>query len=212
MPAFKLAGRAEALDITELMKAAGSAGGITGSLGGDVTVAASGTDTLGLLRSARGSIVAAITNGSMPRLEIVRPLILAFGKPSGAPPEGSGSAFSRLGGTFALAGGTVSSGNIAMAARDFDMNAEGSLQLVSGSLSARGDVVLSRELTAQAGVDFRRVAAEDGRIVVPATFGGTLQQPAVSLDVAAATRRALGNELQRRARSFLDGLLKRKTP
>jgi hypothetical protein len=84
------------------------------------------------------------------------------------------------------------------------------VQLVSGSLGARADVVLSRELTAQAGVDLRRYAQEDGRVVVPATIGGTLQQPSVSLDVAAAARRALTNELERRTRSILDDLFKRK--
>jgi hypothetical protein len=65
-------------------------------------------------------------------------------------------------------------------------------------------------LTSQAGVDLRRYAQEDGRVVVPATFGGTLQQPTVSLDIADAARRALTNELERRTRSLLDGLFKRK--
>jgi hypothetical protein len=46
--------------------------------------------------------------------------------------------------------------------------------------------------------------------VVPATVHGTLQQPAVALDVAAATRRALENELERRAKSFFGDLFKRK--
>ena len=146
-------------------------------------------------------MAAAITNGTMPRLDLVRPIVLAFGKPSGAPPPGSGSGFSRLGGTFALANGVVSSQDLAMAARDFDLTGQGSVELASGALSARGDVVLSQELTAQAGVDLRRYAQQDGRVVVPATISGTLQQPSVALDVVAATRRALENELERRARS-----------
>ena len=125
-------------------------------------------------------------------------------------PQGSGSAFSRLGGTFALAGGVVDSTDITMASRDFDLNGRGRVELASGALSARGDVVLSSELTAQAGVDLRRYAQQDGRVVVPATIGGTLQQPTVALDVAAATRRALGNEIQRRTKSLLDGLFRRR--
>jgi hypothetical protein len=59
-------------------------------------------------------------------------------------------------------------------------------------------------------VDLRRYAQENGRVVVPATVSGTLQEPAVALDVAAATRRALENELQRRAKSFFDDVFKRK--
>ena len=146
----------------------------------------------------------------MPKLDLVRPIVLAFGKPSGAPAPGSGSGFSRLAGTFALANGVVSSKDIAMAAHDFDMNGQGSVELASGALSARGDVVLSPELTAQAGVDLRRYAQEDGRVVVPATVGGTLQQPSVALDIAAATRRALENELERRARGFFDDLFRKR--
>jgi uncharacterized protein involved in outer membrane biogenesis len=211
VPVLRLNGRIDGLDVVDAMKAAGSqAGGITGRLGGSVSLSAAGTDSATLLRTARGSMSAVITNGTMPKLDLVRPIVLAFGKPSGAPPEGSGSGFSRLGGTFALANGVVSSKDIVMAARDFDVTGEGSVELASGALSARGNVVLSQELTAQAGVDLRRYAQEDGRVVVPATVSGTLQQPAVALDVAAATRRALENELERRAKSFFDDLFKRR--
>ena len=45
---------------------------------------------------------------------------------------------------------------------------------------------------------------------MPATIGGTLDHPSVSLDVAAATQRAIENELKRRASSWLDGLFKKK--
>jgi hypothetical protein len=210
VPLLRLSGRIDGLDIVEVMKAAGSEGGITGRLGGSLSLTGTGTDSDALLRSARGTITAAITDGTMPRLELVRPIVLAFGRPSGAPPQGSGSTFSRLGGTFALAGRVVDSSDITMASRDFYLNGRGRVELASGALSARGDVALSSELSAQAGVDLRRYAQQDGRVVVPATLGGTLQQPTVALDVAAATRRALGNEIQRRTRSLLDGLFRRR--
>ena len=210
VPVLRLTGRIDDLDVVEAMKAAGSDGGITGRLGGTVGLSAAGTDSEALLRTARGSITAAITNGTMPRLDLVRPIVLAFGKPSGAPPEGSGSAFSRLGGTFALAAGVVGSEDLTMTSRDFDLTGRGRVELASGALSARGDVVLSTELSAQAGVDLRRYAQQDGRVVVPATIGGTLQRPTVALDTAAAMRRALGNEIQRRTKSLLDGLFRKR--
>ena len=209
-PAMTLAGRVDSLDVATVLQAAGSQGGVTGTLGGAVTLAASGTETQALLRTARGSVAATIVNGTMPRLELVRPIVLAFGKPTGAPPAGSGSTFTRLGGNFALADGTMTSDDLTMTSRDFDLAGRGTVHLASGALSARANVVLSSELTAQAGVDLRRYAQEDGRVVVPATLGGTLQQPTVALDVAAAARRALTNELERRTRSLLDGLFKRK--
>jgi hypothetical protein len=210
IPSMKLAGRVESLDVVTLLEAAGSQGGVTGTLGGTVALAASGTETQALLRTARGSVAATIVNGTMPRLDLVRPIVLAFGKPSGAPPAGSGSTFTRLGGDFALSEGTITSDDLTMASRDFDLAGRGTVHLGSGALAARANVVLSAELTSQAGVDLRRYAQEDGRVVVPATIDGTLQQPAVSLDVAAAARRALSNELERRTRSLLDDLFKRK--
>jgi hypothetical protein len=209
-PAMKLAGRVDSLDVSTVLQAAGSQGGVTGTLGGTVALSASGTETQALLRSARGSVAATIANGTMPGLDMVRPIVLAFGKPSGAPPPGSGSTFTRIGGNFALADGAITSDDLTMTSRDFDLAGRGTVHLASGGLSARANVVLSSELTSQAGVDLRRYAQEDGHVVVPAVLGGTLQKPTVTLDVAAAARRALTNELERRTRSLLEGLFKRK--
>jgi hypothetical protein len=209
-PALRLTGSIAGLDVPSLLKGSGSTGGITGRLGGTVSIAASGSDGAALMRTARGTINAVVSDGTLPRLDLVRTVVLAFGKPTGAPAEGSGTAFDRLGGTFALSSGTLRTENLALASRDFDTAGRGSLAIDSGTVDARADVVLSPELTAQAGTDLRRYAQEDGRVRVPATVTGTLDRPRVSIDVAAAARRALGNELQRRATSLLEGLFKRK--
>jgi hypothetical protein len=113
-------------------------------------------------------------------------------------------------GSFTLSRGTLRTEDLRFRARDFDASGRGSLAIESGAVEARADVVLSRELTEQAGTDLRRYAQEDGRVVVPATVGGTLTGPTVFVDVAAAARRALGNELKRRATDFLGGLFKKK--
>jgi hypothetical protein len=210
VPELRLTGRIDALDVADVLKASGSPGGITGRLAGTLSLAADGADAQAVTSGAHGTIDAAITNGSMPHLDMVRTIVLAFGKPSGAPPPGSGSAFSRLGGTFALARGTVTSENLALASRDFDMRGRGTVRLSTGEVNARADVILSQELTAQAGTDLRRYAQQDGRVILPATIGGTLDRPAISLDLASATRRAVENELKRRASSWLEGLFKKK--
>jgi AsmA protein len=209
-PELRLTGRLESLDVAQLLKASGSPGGLTGTLGGTLSLNGEGSDTATLLRTSRGTIAAAITDGTLPHLDMVRTIVLAFGKPSGAPAEGSGSAFSRLGGTFGLAGGILTSNALVMASRDFEMAGKGTLRIATGDVDARADVVLSRELTAQAGTDLRRYAQQEGRVVVPVTISGTLQNPHVSPDLAAAASRALGNELKRRATSFLEGLFKKK--
>src|SRR4029078_12256902 len=121
----------------------------TGTLAGTLILSAAAADAETVLKTARGTITAALADGTIEHLDLVRTVVLAFGKPSGAPAEGSGSAFSRLGGTFALANRTVTSDNLSLASRDFTVNGRTTLQLSSGALEAHGDVALSSELTAQ---------------------------------------------------------------
>jgi hypothetical protein len=149
-----------------------------------------------------------ITNGVIPGLEMVRAIVLAFGKPSGAPPSGSGSAFSRLAGTFNVADQVLRSDDVVFESRDFDMAGRVTIRLPSGAVEMHANVVLSRELTAQAGTDLRRYAQEDGRVVVPAIITGTVAAPIVSIDVAAAMNRALKNEIQRKLKGLFDRIIR----
>jgi hypothetical protein len=209
-PQLQLKGSVSKVDVADLLAKSGSSGGITGRLSGDAALAAAGADGAALLRSAHGTIHATVVNGALPHLDLVRTVVLAFGKPSGVPPQGSGSSFIRLGGTCALANGTATTSGLSLESRDFDMNGRGALRLESGLVDAHVNAVLSREFTSQAGSDLRRYAQEDGRVIVPVTVSGTLTQPSVFVDVAAAARRAVGNELRRRASSLLNRLFKKK--
>lgn len=209
-PQLRLDGRMDALDMRAIMDVSGAPGAITGRLAGTAGVSAEGSDSAALMRTARGTIDATIVDGELPHLDIVRSVVLAFGKPSGTVPTGSGTAFSKIGGAFALANGVLTSEDLTLNARDVDMRGRGSVQLASGALQASANVRLSPELTAQAGTDLRRYAQEDDRVVVPATIAGTLSRPAVSIDIAAAGRRALENELKRRATDWLGDLFRKK--
>jgi uncharacterized protein involved in outer membrane biogenesis len=210
IPRMTLRGRLDGVDVSQLATTAGVAGAITGRLGGNVVLTADGTQPQEILRTARGSASAAITNGAIPGLDMVRTIVLAFGKPSGAPAAGSGSAFSTLGGDFMLQSGVLRTDNLSMASRDFDLRGRATLAIPGGSLDATVDVILSKELTSQAGTDLRRFAQEDGRVIVPARITGPLGHPQVAPDIAAAARRALENELKRRTKGFLEGLFKKK--
>jgi len=210
VPAISLRGRIADIDVPALAEAAGVAGSITGTLAGSVDLNARGAAPDALVQSARGTAAAAITDGEIPGLEMVRTVILAFGKPSGAPPAGSGSAFSSLGGDFTIEKGVVRTGNLAFMSRDFDMQGDAALVVNSGALDASVNVLLSKELTVQAGTDLRRYAQTDSRIILPARITGTIGEPSITLDLAAATRRALENELKHRAKSLLEELFRRK--
>jgi hypothetical protein len=208
-PEFKVNGTIAGVDVAALAAAGGSRGAMTGRLRAKIAMTGRGIDGTAMLTSVRGSADGVVTDGEIPGLDMVRTVVLAFGKPSGAPPAGSGSAFSRLGGTFQLDRGTLTSNNVALASRDFDLSGSLTMKVPSGALHARADVILSEELTKQAGTDLRRYAQEDGRVVLPANITGTLAQPVVTIDLAAAAGRALQNELKRRAKSLLDKLFKK---
>ena len=210
-PQLRLNGRLDGLDVVELLKASGSPGGVTGKLGGSVALTGRGSEAQTLIQTSRGSISAAVTDGSLPNLddgeddragirEAVRGAAGGIRIRLPAPRR-------RL-----LAGRWCppTSSSLMMASRDFDMSGTGSLRIISGAAQARARRDPRDELTAQAGTDLRRYAQQDGRVVVPVAISGTLQQPTVTPDLAAATRRALGNELKRRATSFLEGLFKKK--
>ena len=90
VPQLRLSGRVDGLDVAPLMKANGTSG-ITGTLAATVTLSASGTDAATVLQTAHGTIAAALANGTIEHLDLVRTVVLAFGKPSGVPTQGSGS-------------------------------------------------------------------------------------------------------------------------
>jgi hypothetical protein len=209
-PRIEIDGDIAGMDVSQLMATTGSAGAMTGAIGGHVALVATGADGGALLRSAHGTVNAHVTNGTLPRLDLVRAVVLAFGKPNGGPPAGAGSAFTSLGGPLRLANQTVTSDQLSFQSRDLDMQMTGSLHLDTGAVNAKGDAMLSRELTAQAGTDLRRYAQQDGRVVVPLTVSGTLSSPTVFVDIAAAAKRAAGNEIKRRVNDVLGGLFKKK--
>jgi hypothetical protein len=136
-------------------------------------------------------------------------VILAFGKPTGDRPAGSGEAFTRIAATLAIDGPDIATKDLDFESRDFDMTGEGRFSLASQAIRFRTDVVLSRELSAQAGRDLYRLAREGERIVLPATIDGTIGSPTVFIDVQAALGRALRNKAQDELKGLFDRFRKR---
>jgi hypothetical protein len=80
------------------------------------------------------------------------------------------------------------------------------LHLDADSLDGRADLVLSEALSAQAGTDLYRYTREGNRVVLPAVIGGTLAMPRLTIDAAAAAKRGLRNEIERRLKGLFEGL------
>ena len=202
-------GTFENLDVPSLVAFAGSPGSMTGRLAGSAALSATGVDPLEAITRARGSARVAITDGRIPGLEIVRSVVLAFGKPTGVRPAGSGEVFTRLAASLTVAGQVLSTSDLTLASRDFDMSGKGTLSLASQAVDLYADVMLSRELSAQAGRDLYRLAREGERVVLPARITGTVGSPTVFVDVQAALQRALRNRAEDEIKGFLDRLGKR---
>jgi len=191
------------VDVAQLAAFGNSAGSASGTLTGAGTFSGSGSDMNAVLASAEGKGTATIVNGTIRHLDLVRTVILFFGRP--APNAGNSSdAFQRLDAAFSLANRVVSADALSLHSEDADMVGNGRLELDSKALSGHVDLSLSEALTKQAGTDLARYTREGDRIVLPATIGGTLGSPRVSIDAAAAVQRGLKNELQRRLGDLLD--------
>ena len=206
---YEWKGSFDNVDVPKLTEFAGAPGSITGRLAGTISLSAPGTDPAEAIRDARGSARVRATDGRIPGLEIVRSVVLAFGRPSGERPAGSGEAFNRIAATLAIDGPRLSTSDLVFESRDLDMTGRGNLSLASKAIAFRTDVVLSKELSAQAGRDLYRLAREGERIVLPATINGTVGSPTVFIDVQAALGRAFRNRAKDELKGFLDRLIKK---
>ena len=197
--------RIEGVDVAQLAAFGGSPDSITGTLSATGKFGGSGADVTELLRIVRGNGAAAIVNGSIQRLHLVRTVILFFGRPA---PDGGESTdrFDRLDARFSIANRIVNAEAFSLSSPDADTTGAGTLSLDSDALDGRVNVKLSEALTKQAGTDLIRYTQEGNRVVLPATIGGTLSAPRLTIDVGAAAKRGLQNEVQRRLKGLFDGL------
>lgn len=207
----------ENVDMALVTAFAGQADTMTGTLSGTMTVEGGGVDATTALARARGTGRVSVRDGSMKGLQLVRPIVLAFGKPDAAQPVDGGERFDRLDAAFTLAGGVVTFTTVTFASRDVELDGDGRLNLSGGTIDLDANARLSKELTAQAGRDLVRYTADDGRVTVPARVTGTFESPQVTVDVGNLLRRAAGNEMRRQAdelkekgESAIRGLLRRK--
>jgi len=189
------------LNVAQLAAFGGSPDTITGTLSGDGTFSTQGADVRAILASANGSGTASIVDGTIQRLNLVRTVVLFFGRP--APESAAGSdRFTRIDTNFSLARQVFRAEKFTMLAPDADVTGSGSLSLGTEALDGALELRLSEELSAQAGTDLIRYTREGNRVVLPARIGGTLSQPRITIDAAAAVKRGLRNEVERRLKGL----------
>ena len=78
--------------------------------------------------TAAGAMQVIVRDGRVPGLEVVRTVILAFGRPAADRPAGSGEQFTQLAADLAVGGGRASTNNLTFASRDVDMRGAGTIE------------------------------------------------------------------------------------
>ena len=85
----------------------------------------------------------------------------------------------------------------------------GTFRLDGSKVDLAGKVQLSDALTAQAGRDLVRYTAEQGRVTLPASIGGSADKLQVRIDTGAVLKRAITNRANEEIKKALGGLFKR---
>jgi hypothetical protein len=200
--AVTIRSRLVGLDVAALAAFGGAADTISGTLSGEGHFTGSGGDFAAVLGGARGSGTAAIVDGTIQRLGLVRTVVLFFGRPA-ADAAAATDAFSRMDLEFSLARQLFSADAFSLRSADADISGTGTLAVSTKALNGRLDLMLSQDLSAQAGTDLLRYTREGDRVVLPAALGGTLERPRLTIDAAAALRRGLRNEIGGRLKGLL---------
>ena len=196
-----LKSRLKGLDVAQLAAFGGSPDTITGTLSGEGTFSAQGDDMATVLASANGRGSASIVDGTIKRLNLVRTVVLFFGRPA---PETAAATdrFERIDASFSLANQILRADSFSMHSRDADLKGSVTLNLETKALDGTIDMILSEELSAQAGTDLARYTQEGNKVVLPASVGGTLEQPRITINAAAALKRGITNEIGRRLKEL----------
>jgi uncharacterized protein involved in outer membrane biogenesis len=194
------------LDVAQLAAFGGVADTITGRLSGSGTFNGRGATVGDALAAATGEGKVSIANGVLKRLGLVRTVVLFFGRPA-AGAGASTDSFERIDASFLLVRQVIAASALSLHSPDLDLVGQGTLTIPTKALDGHMDLSLSEGLSAQAGTDLARFTREDNRILLPAVVGGTLDAPHVTIDAGAAVRRGLRNEVQRRLKDILGGLV-----
>jgi uncharacterized protein involved in outer membrane biogenesis len=192
------------LDVAQLAAFGGVKDTITGRLTGKGRFSGRGADFASVLAAATGAGNATISSGTIQGLELVRTVVLFFGRSASDAAAGGGQRFNRIATNFSLARQVITSDSLTLESPDVDVAASGTLTIPTKALDGRATLMLSESLSAQAGTDLVRFTREGNRVVLPALLGGTLERPRVTIDAAAAAQRGVKNELERRLKGLFD--------
>jgi uncharacterized protein involved in outer membrane biogenesis len=163
-------------------------------------------------RSLEGRMVVTIVNGVVREFPLLAAINRALRLAEG---DSRDTRFDRLSATLVFPGGmsrpdasgsgSVTTNDAVLLARDVRVEAAGRIGF-DRSLDLRGQAVLSPERSAEAIRSVRELSGlrnDRGEVELPLTISGTIDSPAIGIDVTAALGRSLKEELRRRLRRLI---------
>lgn len=169
-------------------------GSFTGSLGGTVGEP--------LAATVRGRVRMELTDGVIRDFPLLAHISRALRL---AEQSGNDTRFERLSATLAIASGAATTDDLVLRAAHVRVEAAGRIG-VDRSLALRGVAVVSPERSSAAIASIRELKGlrnAQGEIQIPLTISGSLDAPAFGLDVEAAIRKGIADELRRRIRRII---------
>jgi uncharacterized protein involved in outer membrane biogenesis len=219
VPRFAWRGTLTDLDASRVMTFAQTPDTISGRLAGTLALEGEGLAMEQALRTARGTVRVDISDGAIASLGLVRTIVtatsgrggLARGAQTAAASRADADAeqFSRLGATLAFAGGRMATRDFTLTSPDVEVTGAGTVTLADMTVEMAGRARLSEALSKEAGTDLYRYTQEAGRVTVPATITGPLDDLTVRLDFGDAASRALRNRAAEEAQRILERNLPR---
>jgi uncharacterized protein involved in outer membrane biogenesis len=214
-PRFSWRGEVSRVNVSELMAFAGAPASITGTLNAAVALEGTGGEMEQALRTAHGTAVVKITDGTVAGLSLVPTLVVATSGRGGYAASAQRAMesqaatkhderFSTLAASLSLANAIVRIPDLAMSSADVDLTAAGTLTLSNLTTDLAAQAKLSEALSKQGGTDLYRYAQEGGRVIVPATVTGPLGDLTVGINFGEAVKRAIRNRLNEEATKAID--------
>jgi uncharacterized protein involved in outer membrane biogenesis len=214
-PHFTWRGDVSRVNVSALMAFAGAPASVTGTLNAAIVLEGTGVEMEQALRTARGTAVVRITDGTVAGLSLVPTLVVATSGRGGYAASAQRAMdshatakhderFSTLAASLSVANGIVRIPDLALSSSDVDLTAAGTLTLANLTTNLAGRARLSETLSKQAGTDLYRYAQEGGRVTLPATVKGPLGNLTVGIDIANAAQRAIRNRLNEEATKAIE--------
>lgn len=206
VPDIRLNAALADVDMAAAAAFAGSPGTVTGRMSGKLDLTSRGADSSSIIQAAHGTARADIVDGVVKNLGLVHSVVVATSGRSDALAAGMGTRnepFTKLGTTLTIANGVATTQDLRFQSKDLLLTAAGTVRLDRSAIDVRGDVQLSDELSKQAGRDLVRYTQEGGRVTLPVTIAGSVDQPQVRIDVGGMAKRAIANRANEEGQKLL---------